>query len=579
MGTYEPIPEAHVEESPGELPESPQSMQARVQYAIYALALAASVSIWFIAIRAPLWLDETISFWQINGGVAKILSRQGGLSALAVPVYPYILWLASKILGTSEIALRIPSIVAMLGAVYLLYSAARELFNREVAAFTAIVFCIHPIVIFASIDVRPYAFAVLAVNLAIFLLVRSRQSNSIWLAALFGVSAAVIVYFHFLFAVILPAFAIVFFAFKVGDRKNLWRQFGAALAAFGMAFLPVIPGLWYMFRTSGIHVFDDPPNLMALGLTLAPGWLGYMICLAALAALSLRSDVKGCAASLRILLSALLVLVLLLIVYNATTRGQSIYVALPPWLVFILGSSALIATITGRSKTDLNNRCNRLGVLLCVSLAFIPILILYAVSVGTSIHIFVPRYRLVAIPGIALYWAFLISRIEPRVIRVLFCVVLVGTTAYQNFSSSRLSSPHGYTWKYALEAVERNASVDNAPVLICSDLPEADHTPMPLGSAKDSTLFAPLSYYKLSVPVVPLPRTLNQEAIRVGSGFLREAARRHERFLAIGFAPSHRTLRWLASNSSGTHDVRQLGMFDRIEVLEFTPRIRVEDPR
>ena len=74
-------------------------------------------AVWFTAIYAPLWLDENISFWQINGGVAHILARQGGLSALAVPAYPYILWLFTKILGTGEVALRIPSILAMLGAV------------------------------------------------------------------------------------------------------------------------------------------------------------------------------------------------------------------------------------------------------------------------------------------------------------------------------------------------------------------------------------------------------------------------------------------------------------------------------
>ena len=39
-----------------------------------------------------------------------------------------------------------------------------------------------------------------------------------------------------------------------------------------------------------------------------------------------------------------------------------------------------------------------------------------------------------------------------------------------------------YSWKYALEFVEKNASADNAPVLICSDIPEADHMPMPRGA-------------------------------------------------------------------------------------------------
>src|SRR5208283_3374014 len=117
-------------------------------------------------------------------------------------------------------------------------------------------------------------------------------------------------------------------------------------------------------------------------------------------------------------------------------------------------------------------------------------------SVGTSIHIFVPRYRLVAVPGIALCWALVVGRIDSRALRLLFSVAVVAITAYQDFSDP-FSKVHLFTWKYALEVAEKNASADNAPVLICSDLPESEHMPMPVGAAvKDSALFAQITYYK-----------------------------------------------------------------------------------
>src|SRR5580704_15235552 len=232
--------------------EGSRSLQDRTLYAIYAVALAVSISTWFLAIRAPLWLDETISYFVIKGRFSEILSRQGWPG---VPAYPYLLWLWSKAVGTGEIALRISSVLAMLGAVYLLYRCARELFNWDVAVIAAVVFCLHPIVNSESIDVRPYPFAALAITTSIFTLVRLRHNNSNWLAALFGLSAACIVYFQFLFVVILPALVSCFFAIKVADRKTLWRQFGIALVAFALAFLPVIPGLLYMFRTSAVHVY------------------------------------------------------------------------------------------------------------------------------------------------------------------------------------------------------------------------------------------------------------------------------------------------------------------------------------
>lgn len=479
----------------------------RLLYPIYALTLAVSISVWFVAIRAPLWLDETVSYFLIKGGFSEIMSRQGWPT---VPAHSYVLWLWTKLAGTTEIALRLSSLLAMLGAVYLLYRTARELFDRDVAIVAAIIFCVHPLVIFAAIDVRPYAFGALAINTSILVLVRLRHNTSNWLAALFGVLGACIVYFHFLLMVILPALAIGFIVLKLGDRKALFRQGGIALAAFALAFLPVIPGLLYMFHTSSDHVFDSAPTLADLRWTLAPAWLAY-----------------------------------------------------------IFGGAVLVAAAT--RKLDLQSRFEGSRILLSASLGLVPILILFGVSVETSIHVFVFRYRLVAIPGIALCWAFLLSRIDSRALRLLFSVTLVVIVAYQYFSAPD-TRQHGYTWKYALEVAEKDASADNAPVLICSDLPEADHRSMPVGAAvKDNAMFAPLTYYKLSVPVVGLPRALNNDAMRIVSNFVQEAAQRRERFLAVGFEASYQTLQFIVSSASGTHSVRVLGTFDGVAVVEFTP--------
>jgi hypothetical protein len=212
-------------------------------------------------------------------------------------------------------------------------------------------------------------------------------------------------------------------------------------------------------------------------------------------------------------------------------------------------------------------------------LGLIPLLILYGVSLGTSVHIFVFRYRLVAIPGIALCWALIVNRIDSRALRLLFCMAIVATTVYEHSTASD-AKQHGPTWKYALEFAQKNASADNAPVLICSDLPESDYRVLPVGAAvKDNALFAPLTYYKLTVPVVGLPRSLNDEATRIGSQFLHEATLRRERFLALAFPPSYDTLDWLQANAEDTYHVRELGTFDDIMVMEFTPSTPVDAAR
>jgi Dolichyl-phosphate-mannose-protein mannosyltransferase len=474
--------------------------------AIYVLALLISLSTWFIVIRAPLWLDETVSLFLIKGGFAGIMSRQVWPDA---PAYSCLLWLWTKFMGSGEIMLRISSVLPMLAAVYLLYLAARELFDRDVAIIAAIVFCLHPIIIFAAIDVRPYAFAALAINATILALVHLRRSDSNWLAALFGLLAAGIVEFQLLFAAVLPALAVCFIVSKLDNRRTLWRQLSIALVVFAIACLPAIPRLEYMMHTSGTHVFSEAPRLVQLLSTISIRGLG---------------------------------IVLVVFVLVAAFR-KCLEVKPDAWIV-----------------------------LLCTSLALVPLVILFVLSVGTSVHVFVPRYRLGAVPGIALCWALVVSWIDSRTLRLLFTSALVVVAASVCFTSASFHR-HMYSWKDALAFAEKNASADHAPVLICSDIPEADYMRMPIGSAiEESGILPPLSYYKLTVPVTPLPRSLNEEAVRAGSAFLRQQSQRHERFLALAFVESYGTLDWLRNQAAETYNVRQLGTFDGIKVLEFAPR-------
>jgi hypothetical protein len=142
---------------------------------------------------------------------------------------------------------------------------------------------------------------------------------------------------------ILPAPAICFFAVKTGHRKTVWRQAGVALAAFALAFLPVIPGLQHMFHSSGTHVYSEVPSL------------GVLIWTLALEPLTL---------------------------VGATTP----FAMAAMW------------------RSNMQGPIESWRIVLCLSVALVPLLILFGVSVGTPLHIFVARYRLAAIPGITPCW-------------------------------------------------------------------------------------------------------------------------------------------------------------------------------
>src|SRR5260370_39738831 len=87
-----------------------------LSFFVYALAVLVALAIWFLAVRAPLWLDETASYWSISGGFRQIWARSVEINSF--PAYYYILWLTNVVFGSKEAVLRIPSILAMLGATY-----------------------------------------------------------------------------------------------------------------------------------------------------------------------------------------------------------------------------------------------------------------------------------------------------------------------------------------------------------------------------------------------------------------------------------------------------------------------------
>jgi hypothetical protein len=474
------------------------------------LALCASIAAWFSSIRSALWLDETISYWQISGGFWRIWERQG----LSSPSYAYILWATNRLFGSNEIVLRMPSVLAMVAATYVLYLIAREFFSSDVAAIVAIIFCLHPTVAFAAVDARPYAFAVLVVNCTILSFLRFMKKDSSGNAILLGVSAAAIFYFHYLFGLLLPALALVFFAWKGREWKRFVPKLAIAGIVFSVMILPVVTRLAYLFRTGQSHVFERPPQIGDLLFTMAPG---------------------------RVLA-----------------------------LLFIgtIFAGALLRKLESPSQESL-----RAG-LACLFLATIPLGMLYDVSTLTSIHVFTDRYRLVAVPGIALCWGFLAYCVRSKAIRAAFGVALVALTFSRfSFATLTIDDPHGYTWKYGLLVADKSAAVDHAPLLICSDLPESNFEPMPADvyAATDGD-FAPIFYYKVHSRVVPLPRALNAEAMAQINKFLATAMPAKQRFLAVGYFPSRPTLDWIAERTKDAYLAQNLGTTDGVTVMEYKPR-------
>src|SRR5579884_3664347 len=150
------------------------SLIERVSNATLWAGLICSMAVWLVSLRVPLWLDETISFWQTEGGFRQLWDRQGSIMFVA---YPFVLWLTKTVFGSSVIALRAPSVLAMMGAAFFLYKSAREFFARDIALIVTTIFCLHPVVIFAAIDARAYAMGILACTAATYCMLRWTRTH------------------------------------------------------------------------------------------------------------------------------------------------------------------------------------------------------------------------------------------------------------------------------------------------------------------------------------------------------------------------------------------------------------------
>ncbi|MFZ0798782.1 MAG: glycosyltransferase family 39 protein [Terriglobales bacterium] len=495
-----------------EAQSSRRSDYGRLGLFVYALAVPVALSIWFLAVRAPLWLDETVSYWTISGGFRQIWARSVEVNSF--PAYYYILWTTNTVFGGREVVLRIPSILAMFAATYVFYRCARELFARDAALVAAMVFIVDDRVVFAAIDVRPYAFALLTTNLAIFSFIRWSKTKQVSYAALLGITSAGIFYFHYLFGCIVAAFVVAYFidAYFSDQWRSPFtemRQLGVAVGCFALLMVPLLSRLWYLHQTRNTHVFAGVPEF--------------------------------------------------------TDFLQAIFPGVVP---FVFVGVVLVAALTRKLSKPDSQKVRQF--IMCVTLALVPTVILYGVSVTTPLHIFVDRFELVAVPGVALCWAWIFTLIDSRLLRVLGCAAVVTWSAYQNYTSPTASS-HRYSWKNALEVADANAARDGSSLVICSDLPEADFWSMPSGPASESVLFAPLSYYKVRATVVPMPRALNEQAQLIGRRFSSQRAN-GTRFLALAYKKSYPTLDWLENLNSTTHKFHVLGTFDGITVIEFVPR-------
>jgi hypothetical protein len=429
------------------------AVRARQSDLVYwAVFLLVAVRSWLMPLGSSFWLDETGTFWLIKGGPSEILSRSIHWVGTSL-VYGWVAFAGYMVGGHNEIALRLPSVVAMAFAALLLYRLAARLWSQEAAWPTVLIFLSLDGVAYAAVDARPYACALLTLIGATLLLVRWMDTDRFVFALGYAVLASLTLYLQVLFlAMFLSHVLYVIYRLRTGAAVRWITVFGAVLIGGVM----LIPELQVLLR--------------------------------------LKHSAVGLSGAHRASL-------------------QEVFEQLiPPVLSAGLLFGAVLSRGVVREFRVFFRRMDSDAALLVLSWWILTILVLFGVSYLTPIKIFFRRYLLQATPGLALFFGWAVSGIERPNARALTVSVLALLGLLNNTGTHMWPFHGGEDWRGAMAAVRSIVHDKDCPVVVASSFIEGANPAKYPEITPTSYLLAPLSMYPVEGRIIPVPYRLDENS-------------------------------------------------------------------
>ena len=165
-----------------------ERLRANVLARDIALATTVSLVLGLIRLGTPsFWVDETFTAAEMNYSLVDKLDIQYHFLHLVL----IDIWAA--VVGTSEVALRLPSVLGAMAAVGLLVVVGNKLFDRRVALVAGLLLATSPFLVKWSQQARAYSMFVALCLLAMLLLLRAFERNTRGAWAAFGVALSVVI--------------------------------------------------------------------------------------------------------------------------------------------------------------------------------------------------------------------------------------------------------------------------------------------------------------------------------------------------------------------------------------------------
>lgn len=247
-----------------------------------------------------LYLDELTTSWVIKGSFIEIFERcwKNNIG----PIYYIFVGASKAFFGYSETALRLPSVIAGVLSIPLIYLITKDLSrSKPLALFASFLFAIDPTLVGYSQEVRPYIFVVLFSLLSFYLfLLYLRNVKSVFYIVILGIINGILILTHYtagiICAVQLVMACVYFIHNKTFSRKKVAELIVYIIIVL-LFLLPLVNHLNYLFANREILSNYLPENVKigTLIKIMLPPFIGYIVAplLAALVVESWNNDREG----------------------------------------------------------------------------------------------------------------------------------------------------------------------------------------------------------------------------------------------------------------------------------------------
>jgi hypothetical protein len=443
----------------------------RSNWLLILLLAVCLTRLWLMPLPSSFWTDET--------GTVFVAEHPADPSLAPVPQVPasvyFALPRAARILfGSSEVSYRLPSLLLMGIALFLVARLAARLVRPEAAWFAVFACLALSDFDFYAADARPYALGICVTAASLYFLI-DWLDTARWISAfLFLLFTALLWRVQLVFWAFYPVFLIYTLLRLARATTSVgWIRGLLVYCLLALALLPVAWDALGLLRNGSAHVFAPMPGIRSLPLTIPWKWIAACAALAWLAAQFLKWRIQK----------------------PASLSAMTLIAAWWLWMP------------------------------LC----------LFAFSRATGIVLYIPRYFSPALPGAALAATAAAACWLPparwsQASAVLGIAALIMAGNWQVLWPGHAED----NWREASFAEDFAAVEPDTPVLAVSPFVEAQPPTWTPEYHLPGFLYAPLSVYPLRGTVYPFPFIRSQNADRYAADLLRDTLLKHSRFIIYG---------------------------------------------